>query len=724
MTGQIQFSKWDRLLKEGKSYKPVEATKAGQKFVNVDDAQDCFFVDRNEFLSLLERPEVDFTPNYYHPDFCQTRKCLDGHSIASLSKDKRNEVLWRHAYVTAFLTFYEASKCKRTDASIQAIMPTLVAHVNELARTVKSRMMSPRAGRKNEMRDPPSPKTLRIWIKRYVDGGFSPLALIPLTHRSGNREPRYCSETNRILSDCIQLYLNRDQLSRKQVADATVTKFETVNKQRELEGKEPLPIPSKRQVEREIKKLDPYLVCMMRNGVAAANREFRLYESGLSAIYPMERIEIDEWNVDLITILESRGALDHLTDDQRAILERGRRWLYLAIDCATRCVVAMRIARTPNAEDSKALLYDVTIDKTALAEAAGAVSGWGHSGGLVTVATDLGSAFVDDGFETAVIEAGGISERPPGGIPQLRSRVERIFGTLGTTLMPYLSGRTFSNPMKRGDYPSKQLAALNDDALLQILIRYVVDVYHNTPHGGLKGETPNNCWKRLAKEKGVAPPPSAITRCRAFGLHRTPTVSGRGVRIFGIDYTCKALRDFYLYDKACQAEVKIDLSNLGWVLVRSGRDWVVANAIQRGFDGVSYETWEAAACALRQKHQYEATLSEQTVKDAIAAIQEINKREMQRFNVHLKRLTPSGLKRAKDDLFSNLSINPDDDTEFEFPPEGDLFGYQVSAPDEETPNSGPEQNGNALWNNDWDPENDGDDDDDEDDQDWRMLDDE
>jgi len=272
-----------------------------------------------------------------------------------------------------------------------------------------------------------------------------------------------------------------------------------------------------------------------------------LYEEGIEASYPMERIEVDEWRVDLITILAERGALDHMSSEELTMLPRGRRWLYLAIDCATRCVVGMRLAETPNCEDAIALLADVTRDKTALAVAAGCQSSWHHYGGLKTVATDLGAAFVDDTFWTAVFDAQGFPETPTGGLPQLRARVERIFGTFGTNLMPYLAGRTFSNPKERGDYPSVEMASITDDVLIQMLILYVVDVYHNRPHGGLKGETPNNCWKRLANEMGVVPDVPERMRRRAFGKALRRKVSGRGlVLILHVlhsgSFTCTAMK--------------------------------------------------------------------------------------------------------------------------------------------------------------------------------------
>ncbi|WP_317958918.1 hypothetical protein [Phaeobacter inhibens] len=227
--------------------------------------------------------------------------------------------------------------------------------------------------------------------------------------------------------------------------------------------------------------------------------------------------------------------MDGLNRDQLAALPTGRRWLYLAMDCATRCVVGMRLAVQPSSEDAIALLSDVTRDKTDLAIAAGCKSAWAHYGGLKTVATDLGIAFVDDSFRTAIFDVHGSPETPTGGLPQLRARVERIFGTFGTNLLPGLAGRTFSNPKEKGDYPSREMASIADDALIQMLILYVVDVYHNRPHRGLQGETPNNCWKRLAMEKGVVPDVPERVHRRAFGKLLRRRVTGRGVRVFGID---------------------------------------------------------------------------------------------------------------------------------------------------------------------------------------------
>ena len=63
----------------------------------------------------------------------------------------------------------------------------------------------------------------------------------------------------------------------------------------------------------------------------------------------------------------------------------------------------------------------------------------------------------------------------------MRGNIESFFRTVGHKLMPLLSGRTFFSPTERGDYPSEQLACLDDDDLIRILLTFVVDIYHNEP---------------------------------------------------------------------------------------------------------------------------------------------------------------------------------------------------------------------------------------------------
>jgi putative transposase len=673
----MRVTSLDRLKVAGQVLSYREESETGYVFEAADRPSVQFIYSFAEFADLLERPDVSFEPGFYVVGRQDARKHSGIEIIGALPEKLRSETVWRHAYVDAFLHLEREGKIKRTDGSIRRALPMIEAHVNGQARAVQSGWKNPRAGRKNELRDPPCTKSMRTWVKIFEKGGHSPLALVPRTHRSGNRAARFCPVSLRFLGNAIDAYLTCQRLNKRQVYEKYRSAMLGENERRIAESAPPLEIISRRGVERVLNALDPYFTYIQRHGIDAANRKFALYEEGINAFYPMERIEIDEWKVDLISIFAKLGLLDHLTPAELAELERGRRWLYLAIDCATRCVVGMRLAENPNSTDAIALLQDITRDKSDLALAAGCKSSWNHYGGLNAVVSDLGAAFVDEFFCAAVTDGHGNPERPPGGIPSLRARVERIFGTMGTALMPHLSGRTFSNPAARGDYPSGEMAVLSDDTLMQILVVFIVDIYHNTPHQGLRGETPNNCWNRLAAEKGVAPTLSERRRRLAFGLKDRRRVSGRGVRKFGIDYTCAALREFHLHSHERDVDLRVDLSDLGWIMVCVDGDWHACHALQKCFEGVSYDDWSAAARELRKKYHEEAVLHEQTIFAALKKIKVINDREQRRFGAILHAQTPSGLNRAKEDLFLGLSIEQDVDIEFEFPPDDDLFGRTI-----------------------------------------------
>lgn len=688
MSQATDYTTFDRLTVEPRKYQCVAVTGIGATYDSTDTPIERLFFTFEELRQKLKQPDVLLERDYFLSGAAETRELANTDIVGALPLKVQTEVVWRYAYVSTLLQFFALGRAKRTEFHVNAVLEEIERLVNKQAKAVQGGWTSKRAGKEKVYRDAPCASTVLEWVRRFEAAGNSPLGLVPRTHLSGNRNPRFSLVELRMLGEAIGSYLTRKRRSKRQVAADCKASFDAKNKQFEQDGLPLLQVPSKRMVEREIAKLDPYTTYAARHGVEAANRKFLLYEEGIDAAYPMERVEIDEWQVDLISILAQRGALAGLSPEQLAALPRGRRWLYLAIDCATRCVVGMRLAVTPNSEDAIALLADATRDKSDLAAAAGCRSEWGHYGGLKTVPTDLGSAFVDDRFRTAIFDASGLPETPPGGLPHLRSRVERIFGTFGTNLMPGLAGPTFSNPKERGDYPSVETAAITDDTLIQMLILYVVDVYHNRPHRGLKGETPNNCWKRLAAEKGVVPDLPERIRRRAFGKSLTRKVSGKGVEVFDIHYTCAALRRFHLHSHEEDVEIKVDLNDIGWIMVRVDDAWYPARAIQKCFDGVSYDDWKETSRQLAMKYRDQATIHESTVAEALAKIVALNAADEHTFGAQLRAVTPYGLRRGMDDLHLGLAIEPDDPESFDLPPDDDLFGHVVPLPQSDSGGGG------------------------------------
>lgn len=227
------------------------------------------------------------------------------------------------------------------------------------------------------------------------------------------------------------------------------------------------------------------------------------------------RGQIDEWKIDLITLLKESGLDSSLTPEQREEVERSRLWLCAVIDCRTRVILGISLCKTPTSNDALRALSLVFKDKSKISEAFGCETDWKQHCGIGALVADNGSAFVSDAFRAAVLGLGIDLAFGPAGKPQLRGTIERMFRTYVLQLMILLSGRTFSNSIDRGDYPAEYLAALDLDELQEVFVRFIVDIYHNCPHEGLNGETPANCWDRLSKKTAYATPPS-ILKC--FGL--------------------------------------------------------------------------------------------------------------------------------------------------------------------------------------------------------------
>ena len=272
MTHRTRIAAEDRLTVGGRVMALIEEGDIGYVFEAVDQPNVHISYTFAEFIELLKRPDVSLEPAFYASGRHDARKYAGIDLVSGLPEKPRSETVWRHANVMGFLHLERLGLAKRTDDSIRNVLPKLEAHVNALARSAQSKWKSPRAGRKNEFRDPPCPKSLRTWVNRYEKGGHSPLALVPRTHRCGNRNARFCPESLRFLSTAIDAYLSRRRLNRRQVYNEYRRSIDTENETRLAANTLPLKVMSKRGVERTINRLDPYFTYVQRHGVDAANR--------------------------------------------------------------------------------------------------------------------------------------------------------------------------------------------------------------------------------------------------------------------------------------------------------------------------------------------------------------------------------------------------------------------------------------------------------------------
>jgi putative transposase len=277
----------------------------------------------------------------------------------------------------------------------------------------------------------------------------------------------------------------------------------------------------------------------------------------------------------------------------------------------------MKVAAGVSAELAIETLEMVVTPKRRYADAVGAGSEWEHHGSPECIVHDQGAAFMSGIFRRAIIDLGCDPDAPPAGLAWLRGTIERAFRTVeGQALAPF-TGRSFGSIDAKGDYDPASRASLTIEELCQVLVRWVVDVYHNTPHAGLGGETPNNAWSRLVSKFGIIPAPDRHVRRAIFGTDLMRTVTARGVRCLGLFYNCVELQAHRRHHGDADMEVKLDPSDLGHVSVRLGAGWVAVPCMRSGFDDVPTDIWLAASTDLRRRYLADAKLTDAIVAAAI-----------------------------------------------------------------------------------------------------------
>ncbi|WP_159450432.1 Mu transposase C-terminal domain-containing protein [Bradyrhizobium mercantei] len=353
---------------------------------------------------------------------------------------------------------------------------------------------------------------------------------------------------------------------------------------------------------------------------------------------------------------------DQLSPEAKRKAARERLVVHLAICGATRCVAGVRFSPTENKETANALLRMSVSDKARYARAAGCKSDWPMAARPGSVHTDTGSAWIANEFRSSVADLRAIYETAPVGLPQMRSHGERMFGTIDRGLLPHFSGRTFGSTDEKGDYDPAAHASLFSENLGFVFVRYIVDKYHHTPHGGLNGMTPYNKWLQLVERYGILPPPSSDELRNVFGPRIERALDHRGVRVAGIHYQSPRLQEYRRKTGDGRVAVKFDPENLGNVSVWVDEGWLTVPAMRGSFAGVHLDLWTEAVRDLRRRNLVQSALSQQYVDDAIRAISTMGHLAMARANIAAPTVSAEDLERSERELLYGFDIVGPDDT--------------------------------------------------------------
>lgn len=605
-TASYRFETYDRITFRGRTYRYIGKEKRVHtlQLVEGDYVQNHFArLSDVDISKAIQRDAFGHEPGFFSMIAKKLQIQRDDTDLLDLDERRYAAIHLRHRWVREFLNLeLENGHLGRPRVGRSAkLLRIAISHLETGMREWYAETFEVWIERLKVHAVPavPSASSLYALVRSYEAGGYRISALRDKRSNCGNREQLH-PEVRAVIAAAADRYMSLQRPSKADIVRDVHDAIDRLNDDRA--ASEQLRRTSPRIVRKWLDALDPFSVKAGRMGQDAAERWFTMVGKGVVVERPLQRIEMDDWDVDLQTLLCRPDQLGRMTREQREQIPTVRCTLTAAIDCRTSAIVGINLTPdSANSHTAKSCLRSVVVDKSSLAVWAGCESDWPMFGRPAQVVTDKGSAFRLE-FEEAVREiAAGRSI--PDADPRMRGHVERFFGTLSRQFPAWFSGRTFGNVVEKGDYDAEAMASVTFEQLHKSIVRWIVDVYHNTPHTALEGRTPRNAWLALAgDEEGLTPPPSRDDVTRIFGLRLTRKVQREGIQVFdqhyGSDEVAWLLRNRHDRDVV----VRIDAGDLGTLLLEvpedvrgrdefAGRNFVPVPCLGEGMDGMTLAAW-------------------------------------------------------------------------------------------------------------------------------------
>jgi hypothetical protein len=616
----------------------VHDDQDGKIFQSLADEKVFFAFTPDEYEELLESQDFDLEPEALNLKTAQAKLAAGVSSIADLARPAQAEVDLREVAVWKFKKMCGDARASRYESATQTAIDTEIqAHVDAEARQHGYVSISL-----------PQAHEFLKWVRRHDNMGK--LGLVPRVHKRGNRTERHKGKIYALVMKHARTFLRAERPTKELPYGDLKVEIAELNEVRRRAGQPDLPTPSCDYLRKVINALPPFDVAAGRHLEEHAKRKFHPSRGGIPGLFrPMQRVEMDDWECHLHSIAIDAELWEHLSPEMQEAAEKTRCVLSAAICCVTRVLPAVVLSLGPHSVNTKTLLRMCMSDKTPLAIAVGCETPWEFRGNPWQAAGDEGSAILNS-ITDGVCQAAGIEYLCPQiETPQQRPKIERFFQTLEIRSLLRFSGRAFSNPQVRGKYEAEARAVTTVEELAALIVRFIVDVYHNTPHDGLDGATPRAYWLRLTKQFAPRAAGKPLMR-RTFGERYKITLQPNGIEIFGNIYNHPALearfrdlpqRDYVvIVDEEDLGGISCELEQGKWLEV-PGPDCM---------NGVSAVVWDMALAAMRREHRHVEMIAEPIVLRAIADAQEKDAISRARLSIRFRLKTPAELEALRESI--------------------------------------------------------------------------
>ncbi|MEO8036095.1 MAG: Mu transposase C-terminal domain-containing protein, partial [Acidobacteriota bacterium] len=403
---------------------------------------------------------------------------------------------------------------------------------------------------------PPGWRTLARDYGKWLRAGRDIRAVISRHADKGSRGPRMIPEVKAATDEVInELYMTEERKRVPEVHLEIVRRLADANRFRP--DNDPLPTPSRRTIYREIERRSPYELMVARYGKRRAEMQFRVSVAGPETSRTLQRVTMDHTPADIIVV------------DDASMLPLGRPTITSALDEYSRCPMGLYSGfEPPSCLSVMRCLKHAILPKTYVQrEFPGIKNRWECYGVPELVVVDNPAEFHSSHFERACLQIGTDIQYAKVLVPWYKGKLERFQGTMCHDLMHGNPGTTFSNILERDDYDPGRHAVVLLSTFREMLHKWIIDVYLQTPHRGIK-DTPAHRWH--SEVIGLPPPlpPSASELDVVLGMTVQRVVFHYGIELEGLKYNGPDLGELRRrMGVGAKVELTFDPGDLGHVNV-------------------------------------------------------------------------------------------------------------------------------------------------------------
>jgi hypothetical protein len=453
-------------------------------------------------------------------------------------------------------------------------------------------------------------QTMQLWEERLETFGFAKLA--DLWHLSGNLKSPLNPTVLKTMTDLINDNTGPERIGITALHDKLRRKLKQMEKDRRADVKrrqalgEDIPkedlaelkVPSIKTVANYMKKRAPLRVGVGTHGKAWLLSNCLAVGMGLEVDRLGQIVMIDEYAIGLMTIVPFEVLKLYLSEDElkeRKITANKplRATMSVMIEALSGCIVGLQIALSADQDLAKRTFQMCLSDKTKLSQACGAICDWNQFLRPERILHDSGSAYIAGATDLHCAQLRIDKIAAPKSQAYLRGLMERVFRTVHSSLLSGIPGKTFSNPVERGTYNSEAEAVLTLDEFVQILVIWVVDIYHNSESFGRDGLTPAEIWRHeMTFGIGCRPVPSLPEMTHIFGISLFRKPGPRGITVAGLSYSSRAFMQLMLQTPLPKLQVRWFEEDLSYIQVKIGKDsWMSLEVMDPRAKGISFQEW-------------------------------------------------------------------------------------------------------------------------------------